>query len=65
MVNSRIFVVLISAFLVQGCDCHGTWSDNIRKMDQCLKDHKNDEQFCLKHKSEISSCRPILFEEKD
>ena len=56
-------LLVVSALMIQSCDCHGTWSDNIRKMDQCLKEHKKNEQFCLKKKDKIDSCRPIIFDE--
>jgi len=58
---------LIFVLFLQSCDCQGTWSDNLRKMDNCLKSYEGNEKFCLKQKHRVQSCSKLDFpsEEKN
>jgi len=61
----KITKILFCLMLVmtQSCDCHGIWSENIRRMNQCLKDHKEDKEFCQNQMDKVGSCRYVNFED--
>ncbi len=59
-INKKILLVLVIG-LIQSCDCHGVWSKNIRRMNQCLEEHKEDKEFCEKQMDKVGSCSHINF----
>lgn len=60
LILSTLFISLL-----QSCDCHGVWSQNIRDMNNCLASHKENEQFCLKEMDKVGTCRHIKFEQEN
>jgi hypothetical protein len=53
--------LILTALFICGCDCHYR---NAQNYVQCLENHKGNEQFCVKIKSQYpaNTCRPIDFE---
>ena len=60
--NKKILLGLMIV-LIQSCDCHGIWSENIRRMDQCLEGHKENKEFCREQMDKVGTCRYVIFEE--
>jgi len=58
--------ILLSFFVIviQSCDCHGVWSENIRRMNHCLESHKDNKEFCEKQMDKVGSCGYINFKEE-
>ena len=61
-INKKILLGLMVG-LIQSCDCHGIWSENIRRMNQCLEEHKENKEFCQKQMDKVGTCRYVSFED--